>query len=422
MISLIARSVDMRLEIHSRLPIVAYYIATFFMGLANFTFDNIFNFYLDTQGVPPDALGRIYGVATLVMAVTVVPLLALKNTLQQGTLLIVGSLIYAIPYVAIPFVTDELSATVVLSLVLSGMLVMLSAGNAIAGSSVSESNHTRLFAGFFVVHLGAGMVASIVSALSTQGIESDADAVVRYRILLVVAAASAIVMLLFRYYSLPDKGQNNRRRTFGDGSTAAERASAPRRANLSSSEIRRLIVLSGSAFLLGASMALIFRFSNLLLLQAYSLPISQISTILALDKLVSIAGAIIVPFVVARFSARLASLVFGILVFVSLSVQALAPPLVVFVLLYLFRLVLNYGQMPLLDAGALQGIKPGNFLVASGARQGMFYLGGAAAAAMYGEFLNLGNWHAAVWISALTALGGSLLLALLHSGFALRRK
>lgn len=384
----------------------AYLLASFCMGLANAIFDNVFNFYLAERGISPGGAGAIYAIATLVMALAVVPMLIADRFFSKNAVLLGASLLFAVPYFAFPFVSSALSATIVLSLVLSGMLMLLSVGNSIAGGLVAPEHRPRLFGAFFVSYLGAGIIGSIWVAYAAQG--SIGQNLQQYRTLLLMAACSAAIMFVFRLFSrAPAVPQEDR-------PTAATAAKSLGRIPLTSTEKRRLLILFGSALFLGASMALVFRFANVLFMQAYDLPVSDISMILALDKGISIAGAIIVPLIVTRFSARKTTLVLGLVVFSALVAQSAPAPLAVFVGLYLFRLLLNYGQMPLLDAGAIFGFRSQTTLVSSGVRQSGFYLGGAGAAAVYGWLLNLGYWQTALWVAAGTALAGSLLLCLLQ--------
>ncbi|WP_394617338.1 MFS transporter [Lentzea sp. JNUCC 0626] len=221
----------------------------------------------------------------------------------------------------------------------------------------------------------------------------------KYRVLLVVAFAAALVMLVLRVPSA--------RVEIGAKPIAATETSTGR-----SSARRNFIVLFIAAAFLGASVALVFRFANVVFAQAYGLRLSDISIILGGDKIVSIFGAIFAPLVVKKFSLRPSAVVIGVLAAVGLVLQSLTIPLTIFVALYLARLLFNYGLMPLLDTVAMSGFTRSRHLVSISVRQSSFYLGGAVAAAVYGQLLSQGQWQAALLISAACALVGALAMAL----------
>ncbi|MEU8773280.1 MFS transporter [Streptomyces sp. NPDC048606] len=373
-------------------PVYFYLAASFFMGLANTIFDVVFNFYLAERGIQEADAGVIYAIATGAMAVAVVPLLFLRRYASQRALLIGASVLYTVPFAGLPFVSSVASASVVLSLILSGMLGLLSVGNAIAGAQVPESARTRLFSAFFISYLGAGVIGSaLVSVVSGWLDTSDLE---KYRFFLLLSFLAACVMLVLRFPS---------------GKAVPQAAAATgERAPEAPPETRNFVALFLAAGFLGASIALFFRFANVLFAQVYDISVSDISLILGTDKIVSIFGAIFAPVLVKRYSLRPSAVIFGVLAVVGLLVQSLTVPLVVFVVLYLLRLLFNYCLMPLLDTVAMSGFAPARQMVSIGLRQSSFYLGGAGAAALYGWLLDDGRWQAALWFSAGCALVGSL--------------
>ncbi|MGW6706707.1 MFS transporter [Streptomyces sp. NPDC054956] len=380
-------------------PVYFYLAASFFMGLANTIFDVVFNFYLAERGISEGDAGVIYAIATGAMAVAVVPLLFLGRYLSQRTLLIGAAVLYTVPFAGLPFVASIASASVVLSLILAGMLGLLSVGNAMAGSQVPAAARTRLFSGFFISYLGAGVVGSaVVSVVSGWLHTSDLE---KYRFFLLLSFLAACVMLILRF---PSTG------------TAAQAASAagPGAAR-TPGEKGNFAALFVAAGFLGASIALFFRFANVLFAQIYDISVSDISLILGTDKIISIFGAIFAPVLVKRFSLRPSAVVFGILAVLGLVLQSLTVPLTVFIVLYLLRLLFNYCLMPLLDTVAMSGFAPARQIVSIALRQSSFYLGGAVAAAVYGELLDGGRWQTALWVSAGCALVGSLAMTLVRS-------
>ncbi|GDY34002.1 MFS transporter [Gandjariella thermophila] len=378
-------------------PVYFYLAASFFMGLANAIFDTVFNFYLAERGLHEADAGVIYAVATGAMAVAVVPLLLLGRFVSQRHLLIGAAMLYALPFAALPFVGSVPTAAIVLSLILAGMLALLSVGNSIAGAHVSDGARTRLFSAFFICYLGAGTLGSTIVSLGTERIHTDN--LTKYQILLFAALAAALVMLALRIPSAHVTAEPPKTVATGDRQPG---------------EARNLVFIFIAAGFLGASIALVFRFANVVFSQAYGLPVSEISLILGVDKLVSIVGAIFAPLVVKRFSLRPSAAMIGVFVVIGLLLQSLVIPLTLFVVLYLARLLLNYGLMPLLDTLAVAGFARPRQLVSISLRQSSFYLGGAVAAAVYGALLDGGRWQATLWVSAACALVGSLTMTLVR--------
>ncbi|GAA5014746.1 hypothetical protein GCM10025734_62560 [Kitasatospora paranensis] len=380
-------------------PVLFYLAASFFMGLANTIFDVVFNFYLADRGISEGDAGVIYAIATGAMAVAVVPLLLLRRFLSQRALLIGASVLYTVPFAGLPFVASVTSASVVLSLILSGMLGLLSVGNAMAGAQVPATARTRLFSSFFICYLGAGVVGSaLVSVVSGWLHTSDLQ---KYRFFLLLSFLAACVMFVLR---LPSA------RAVPQPAAATARAEAQ-----GAGEKGNFAALFVAAGFLGASIALFFRFANVLFAQIYRIPVSDISLILGSDKIISIIGAIFAPVLVKRFSLRPSAAFFGCLAVVGLILQSLTVPLVVFTVLYLSRLLFNYCLMPLLDTVAMAGFAPARQVVSIALRQSSFYLGGAVAAAVYGALLDAGDWRAALWVSAGCALVGSLAMTLVRN-------
>lgn len=380
-------------------PIYFYLAASFFMGLANTIFDVVFNFYLAERGINEGDAGVIYAIATGAMAVAVIPLLFLGRFMSQRTLLIGASVLYTVPFAGLPFVASVASASVVLGLILAGMLGLLSVGNAVAGAQVPQASRTRLFSAFFISYLGAGVIGSaLVSAVSGLLHTSDLE---KYRFFLLLAFLAACLMLVLR---LPSARTVEK--------TAAAASQEESRVPV---EKRNFVALFLAAGFLGASIALFFRFANVLFQQIYDIPVSDISLILGTDKIVSIFGAIFAPVLVKRFSLRPSAAFFGVLAVLGLLLQSLTVPLAVFIVLYLLRLLFNYCLMPLLDTVAMSGFAPARQMVSIGMRQSSFYLGGAVAAAVYGNLLDGGQWQTALWVSAGCALVGSLAMTMVRS-------
>ncbi|HDZ9224732.1 TPA: MFS transporter [Vibrio cholerae] len=374
-----------------------FLLSTVMMGLSNGLFDAVYNFYLEENGVNKVDTGNIYAFAMFVMSISVIPLIMLNNRFQTKNILIVSSFVYSLPFAALPMTTDVLTSSIILACILSGMIALLSSGNALFGAHVKEDMKTTFFSAFFISYLGAAMIGSfIVAGIVKYSTASDN---VNYKIILIMSFLLSLVMIIFRFYSirgigdLPKKNKNE--------------------ITLKSIEWKNFIALFISSFLLGASITLVFRFANIIYSQAYSLDISDISLVLGFDKIVSILGAIFAPIIVKKLQLKKTIFTIGALVFVILYSQSLEITLSIFVLLYFIRLLLNYALMPLLDTLAITGFDSSRTLISTSIRQLSFYLGSAVSAVIYGYLLNDGNWKYSLILSGILAFIGSIFLLMI---------
>ncbi|WP_447766517.1 MFS transporter [Aeromonas veronii] len=364
-----------------------FLISTALMGFSNGLFDAVYNFYLEEKGIGKGESGDIYGLAMLIMSLSVLPLIIASQKISSKKILMAGSIIYALPFWLLIYADTVTTCALTLGLVLSGMIIVLSTGNSIFGSHIDASNKTTLFSFFFVAYLGAAMLASIgVAFVINAEISSSSDT---YRYALYIASASALYMVHIRYKSIQNLSVPNNSSTFNGMWKNMEWAN--------------IAALTSAAFLLGGSITLIFRYANILFQQAYNLGVGDISYILGLDKLVSIFGAIFIPAFVRKVNLKTAVIVIGTLTVATLYMQSMSLPLIIFVTLYLLRLLLNYALMPLLDTLTITGFNQSRTLISSSLRQLSFYLGSAASAVIYGRFLESGEWDKALLFSALLA-------------------
>lgn len=386
-------------EIRQFGPAARYFlVATFLMGLSNGMFDAVYNFYLEARNIDKTATGHIYAVAMAMMAGAVIPLIYMSRRISQKKLLTYASFIYAVPFILLPVLTTVWGSAITLGLILSGMIALLSLGNALIGSNIDAGSRTTLFSCFFISYLGAAMTGSIAVSLITH--YSHASDLTNYQAILIASFVSALLMIYFRLKSvegLSEPEKDTRKITAGKGI-----------------EWSNFFILFVAASLLGASITLIFRFVNIVFNLAYSMNISEISLIMGGDKIVSIAGAIFAPLLVKRFSLKPTIIVAGVLTSACIYFQSLHIPAAVFVILYFIRLLLNYCLMPLLDTLAITGFSKERTLVSTSIRQLSFYLGSALSAVMYGNLLDSGNWEDALIISAILALAGAISMSFIR--------
>lgn len=372
-----------------------FLISTGIMGFSNGLFDAVYNFYLASHGIDKIDTGKIYAIAMFMMSAAVIPLVIMSRKISTKKLLISSSIMYALPFLVLPFSSSILPSAIALGLILSGMIAILSTGNALFGSHVGENKRTTLFTFFFGFYLSACMAASFAVALITK--LSPFKQQINYQGILLSSFICAGMMLLTRIYSVKNINDLNIK---------------PENTIMDSKiEWRNFFIVFLAAFLLGGSITLIFRFANILFNQAYSLDISQISLVLGLDKIVSIIGAICAPLFVKKFDLKSTLLLIGSLTFILLFSQSRYLPLSIFIGFYFGRLLLNYALMPLLDTLTITGFDKNRVLISSSIRQLSFYLGSAFAAIIYGRLFQQNNWTLALIYSAIMALAGTIALS-----------
>lgn len=375
-------------------PVRAFLMASFFMGLTNGLFDAVYNFYLAARGIDKTQTGHIYAAAMLMMAGALIPFILLSRKLSQTRLLMFGAFLFALPLLALPFLTSVAANAFTLGLMSSGMIALLSLGNALTGGHVHQHQRTVLFSGFFMAYLGAAMLGSFfVSALMRY---SRLSAMTNYQLVILLAFASAVVMIFYRRTSTQGLSIAKTQNTIVNQSFPVE--------------WRNFVLLFVASALLGGSITLVFRFLNIVLSLAYQLNVSDIALVMGADKIISIIGAILAPILVKKWSIKPTIALMGALTFLCIYTQSLQLSLFVFVVLHLLRLFLNYSLMPLLDTLAITGFSRTRTLLATSVRQLAFYLGGALSALLFGYLLELGRWQTALVCAASMSLVGAILL------------
>lgn len=375
---------------------VKYLVASGFMGLANGSFDAVFNFFLATKGLSKAEVGTIYSISMVGMSIAVI--LQGMASRRFGLRLVhrVAALQFALALFVIPFCGTVLTTGLVLSVVSGGFVGMLSTGAAIFGNRVAPDARVRLFSAFFVSYLGCAMVGSLaaagfanISLWSAQG---------TYIAVLLAAGVLALIMCFFRETSI---GMNP--------------MELPQRHNAVQGSARPdwfpLSTLFAASFMMGGSILLVFRFSNLIFTDVYQMSVGDTAVVLGVEKLFALAGALVAPGLKQRVSHRLLIGTLTVVAVASLLLQAALPTLGLFLLGYFLRITLNYTTMPILDAVSISAFTKGQSIVSTSTRQLAFYAGGAVAAIAYGALLQAGDAASAVALAAvMAALGGALLL------------
>jgi MFS family permease len=375
-------------------PTKAFLMASFLMGLTNGLFDAVYNFYLAARGIDKTQTGYIYAASMLMMASALIPFILLSRKLSQTRLLMFGAFLFALPLLALPFLTSVVANAFTLGLMSSGMIALLSLGNALTGAHVPQHQRTVLFSGFFIAYLGAAMLGSFFVSILMR--YSGLSPMANYQLVILLAFTASLFMIFYRRASIQG---------LSVAYTKSANSSQP-----TPIEWRNFALLFTAAAMLGGSITLVFRFLNIVLNLAYQLNVSDIALVMGLDKIVSIIGAIMAPILVKRLSIKHTVIFIGALTFICIYIQSLHLTLLVFVIFHFLRLFLNYSLMPLLDTLAITGFNSNRTLLATSVRQLAFYLGGALSALLFGYLLELGRWQTTLLCAASMAFVGAILL------------
>ena len=367
------------------------------MGTANAIFDFLYNYHLLNLGLSESDAGLIYSIATCAMAFAVIPLSIAAKRYSQNQILLVSTAIYACSFLGLPFAPNLLIASIILSLVLVGMLGVIATGNAVAAKIIPESKHPVFFSLYFIAYIGSGALIGLIISANLSSSTSNVAQIKHY---LIFASIIAVLSFLARIYSLPKLPVETKK---------------PAKLRITSKERRSLGIATVASFAIGGAMALVFRFANILFLQAFELPQSTITAILSIDKFVAILGSILAPLLLTRLPMRKSFAVFGMFGTIGLVIQAASPTLFIFIGAYFGRLLFNYAQMPLLDSITLASVRKNHYSTASLLRQSSFYFGGAVFAFVYGLLFANSSWQQALVLSAGLTLVGTICMLLVKS-------
>lgn len=366
------------------------------MGLANGSFDAVFNFFLESKGLSKAEIGTIYSISMVGMSIAVILQGMASRRYGLRPVHRVAALQFALALFTIPFCSTVLTTGLVLSVVSGGFVGMLSTGAAIFGNRVDSEARVRLFSAFFASYLGCAMLGSLTAAGFANLSPWPADKT--YIAVLVAAGVLALIMCVFREASV---GMNL-------GELPQPRDAMQERVRPDWFPLSTLFVAS---FMMGGSILLVFRFSNLIFTDVYQMSVSHAAVVLGVEKLFALAGALAAPGLKTRMPHRLLIAVLTVVAVASLLLQAVLPALSLFLLGYFLRITLNYTTMPILDAVTISAFTKGQSIVSTSTRQLAFYAGGAVAAIAYGALLQAGEAASAVMLAAvMAALGGAFLL------------
>jgi predicted MFS family arabinose efflux permease len=372
-----------------------FLIASGFMGLANGSFDAVFNFYLENQGLDKVAIGQIYSISMIGMGIAVVLQGFASRRYGLRPVHRLASWQFALTLFLIPLCHSVTVTSIVLSFVSGGFIGMLSTGAAIFGNRVGVERRVTLFSLFFASYLVCTMLGSVFAAGLNWLLPTSPEQ--NYVLVLLLSGGLGLVMCGFREASL----------RMGE----PEEVKSVRIQGMKPHDRLPLLMLFISSFFLGGSILLVFRFSNLILTSDYGLSVSTSAVVLGAEKIFALMGALLAPTFKRMATHRALILVITAITALALATQATLPAIAIFLVVYFVRITMNYTLMPILDAVTISAFTKEQSILSTTSRQLAFYIGGAAAAIAYGLLLQAGQSSVAIALSGVMAtLGGLILL------------
>lgn len=375
-----------------------FLIASGFMGLANGSFDAVFNFYLENQGLDKVAIGQIYSISMIGMGIAVVLQGFASRRYGLRPVHRLASWQFALTLFLIPLCHSVTVTSIVLSFVSGGFIGMLSTGAAIFGNRVSIERRVTLFSLFFASYLVCTMLGSVLAAGLNWLLPTPPDQ--NYVYVLLLSGGLAIVMCGFREASLRID--------------EPEEVKSVRVQGMKRHDWLPLLMLFASSFFLGGSILLVFRFSNLILTSDYSFSVSTSAVVLGAEKIFALMGALLAPTLKRIANHRALILVITAITTLALATQATLPAITIFLVAYFARIAMNYTLMPILDALTISAFTKEQSILSTTSRQLAFYIGGSAAAIAYGLLLQAGHSSGAITLSGVMATLGGLILIMVR--------
>lgn len=313
-------------------------------GLAVSIADLLFNFYLASLGFGNDVAGLLSTVFRMAGVILGIPIGMLIDRIGARSAVITGALLFSCSWVALLFVSELWALVLVVFISGAVNILTLTAIVPLLVHVTPLSNRAAVFGLNASVSLVIGLVGSLSGGLLPQFAANllgvgprDVDA---YRL------ALATVVLLTFVAVLPLM------RTPKDVATAA--ASAVRPDEFSQRQpVRRLLLFTMPAFLLGVGGGAFLPFQNLFFRQSFGLDDAAVGAVLAWGALSMGLGAMLGAPLAARIGTKRAAAAWR-LVSVPAMLLLMVPILPVALVGYLLRGLSIAASYPLVDALVMQ--------------------------------------------------------------------
>lgn len=348
-----------------------FYVSDIFFAFSGSIFGTLFNLHLQQIGYTAYHVGLMQSAAAWIMALLAIPVGLAADRFGRRWFYVAGSLLFGVPYMLLPWVTDWNLLMVIFCMgTLGNTLMFVNEGPLLAGEVTSDrrsSVFSFMMVNFFLWNtLGIKLAGFLAEALP-PGVLSQ------YQWPLVIAGLSGISAGLVRIFLPFRETPVNKRKLNLKPSPAA-------------------LKIAAINLLSGAFMALAMNFNNVILANRFSFSAATISTVLMIGGIVGWFGSVAVPWTSRKFGdLRAYSLVLGIQGALTLLL-GLAGSAALFLPLFWVRSVFGTMQMSLSQAFAMGVTADEERATANSYGTVGRNVGSALAANVYGAALAGGNF------------------------------
>lgn len=365
-----------------------FYVSDLFYGLATGIYTTIFNLHLLAVGYTPDHIGVLQAVAALVTAAAAIPTGLAGDRWGRRQLYVTGSILYALPYLIMPWLTSYPLLVGVYALGMVGHTLMMVNESPLLAGEVGAEKRASVFSfmmvNYFIWHTLGIQLAGWLTGWLPPGARSQ------YEWPLVLAGMTGVGAGVFRAF-LPFRPQpvSGARRSLRLGPI--------------------ILILALVNLLAGSFTALTANFNNVILADRFAFPTEQIATILTGAGILGWAGSLLVPWTSRRLgNVRGYALVVALQGLALIGMGWAAAP-AAFLPAFGFRSALGSMQGILFFAIAMDVTPAADRATANSIAMVGSNLGAAVAAKGYGLALSVHSYRLPFTISGLLAIGTATL-------------
>jgi DHA1 family multidrug resistance protein-like MFS transporter len=260
-----------------RFPLVIrrFYLADIWFAFARSIFAAIFNLHLMNLGYTAGQMGSLQLVSSLCSAVLAIPIGYRADRIGRRPLYVLGSFLFAVPYLILPFLTSFPAVLVVNTLGMIGLLMAQVNETPLLAAEVESADRAAVFSIMMVNFMFWNMVGTQLSGFTVKW--WGADLSVPYRPALTLSGVCGLISALLRS-RLPFRSE--------DVEVTTKRSYRPSQAAFS------LAVVS---LFSGGFTMLIQGFGNVILADRYHLDEVAVATAMTIANAAGWAGALLVP-------------------------------------------------------------------------------------------------------------------------------
>ncbi|MHA4262416.1 MFS transporter (plasmid) [Bacillus cereus] len=314
-----------------------FYYSQIAYGLSTCIFDMLYSLHLTGLGISDPNIGTLFFIGFLAMAILVLPLGSLADRISPNGGMWFSSLGFGITMLLIPFITSYSGQIIafVLASVFSAVMLTTSTG-VMARHTPDERERLGVFQIGFLMFLISSALGAVIGGWLVEVLPKGNTS---YQWALIVSGIIGIFIGLFRIilvimYPL----------------SPIENMKKPKvKSQIKVKNYKPAILMLVLAALVGAFSVLGIRFSTIILVNHFKLPVTDMGILVSIDKILSILGIVVLArYIKSGKEAKIA----GILMIVVLPLQivgAFSSTAIAFAIPFLLTRGLYYSQAPILD-------------------------------------------------------------------------